>query len=50
MLRNETEDEAEIHVDMIPGEVFYDLFTYVKKCGGDKGRTKKISGKKQKAS
>ncbi len=49
VLRNETEDEAEIHVDMIPGEVFYDLFTYVKKCGGDKVRTKKISVKKQKA-
>ena len=50
VLKNELEDEAEIHVDLIPGDVFFDLFTYVKKCGGDKGRTKKISSKKHKAS
>jgi hypothetical protein len=50
VLRNDVEDEADIHVDMIPGDVFYELFTYLKKCGGDKGRTKKISNKKQKIS
>jgi hypothetical protein len=50
VLKNELEDEAEIHVDLIPSDVFFDLFTYVKKCGGDKSRTKKISSKKHKAS
>ncbi len=50
VLRNEVEDEADIHVEMIPGDVFYELFTYVKKCGGDKGRMKKITNKKQKIS
>jgi hypothetical protein len=50
VVRNEVEDEAEIHVDVIPGDVFYELYSYVKKSGGDKGRTKKIGNKKQKVS
>mmetsp|Transcript_14354 Transcript_14354/g.20565 ORF Transcript_14354/g.20565 Transcript_14354/m.20565 type:complete len:169 (-) Transcript_14354:961-1467(-) len=50
VVRNEPEDEAEVHVDLVTADVFYDLFSYVKKCGGDKGRVKKTSNKKQKVS
>ena len=50
IVRNDAEDEVEIHVDMMTGDVFYEQYGFVKKCAGDKGRTKKIGNKKAKTS